>query len=69
MLVKGLATDATALAIFGIFRKSGFKLILNLSKSVGNPVELSFLSAALDPQAGIQRSQMFEGFMPIFRSA
>ena len=67
--LKGLAADAAAPAIFGFFRKFVFKPVLNLSKSVGNHVKLSFLSAALDPQAGVQRSQIYEGFMPIFRSA
>ena len=32
----GLPADAASPAIFGIFRKFGFNLILNLSKSVGN---------------------------------
>ena len=65
----GLAADAADPAIFGIFQKSGLKRILNLSKWVGNHVKLSFLSAALDPQAGVQRAERFEGFMPIFRLA
>ena len=35
---------------------------------VGNHVKLSFLSAAFDPQEIVQRSQSYEGFMPIFGS-
>ena len=67
--VIGLAADAADPAIFGIFRKSGLKRILNLSKWVGNHVKLNFLTAALDPQTGVERSQNFGGFMPIFRLA
>ena len=32
---------------------------------VGNHVKLSFLSAAFDPQEIVQRSQIYECFMPI----
>ena len=34
----------------------------------GNHVNLSFLSAAFDPQEIVQRSQIYEGLMPIFGS-
>ena len=37
-------------------------------RAVQNRVKLSFLSAAFDPQEIVQRSQSYEGFMPIFGS-
>ena len=46
----------------------GLKTNLKPSKFDGNHVKLSLLSAALDPQEIVQRSQTYEGFMPIFGS-
>ena len=55
------------LAIF-IKYKNRVLTHLKPSKLVGNHVKLSFLSAAFDPQEIVQRSQSYEGFMPIFGS-
>ena len=48
-------------------------LILSLSllftlKNIVKNTKLNFLIAALDPQAGVQSSQCYEGFMPAFGS-
>ena len=51
-----------------ILIKICFKPIVNPLKAVQNHVKLSFLSAAFDPQEIVQRSQIYEGFMPIFGS-
>ena len=71
--LKGLAVGAAAPAWAqnsekNQENKSVFNPILIVSKSVQNHVNLTFSSAASDPQVGVQRSQSYEEFMPIFCS-